>query len=1092
MRLKNSKTLLAIALMGITLSQMKAGVRHFVAFENILVQQDLISGTITDQTRKPVTGATVTNLRTNQSVTTDSSGNFSIDGTTGDQLEISHPSFGITTATVSQLTNFSITLGKKGDRINDRESLIDEVVVVGYGKQKKINLTGSVDQITAETLENRPVTNVAQALVGASPNLNLKMLDGKPTQSPAFNIRGTTSIGQGGNALVLVDGVEGDPRMLNPNDIESISVLKDAASASIYGARAAFGVVLITTKTAKKGRTSVSYGTSLSLLKPTTTPDLMTESYPWAKSFSDAWSRWNDNGNTPTAINKTLPFSPAYLEEIKRRWEDPSLPRIEINPTTGEYQYFYSTNWYKELIKDHWYAQNHDLVLSGGNEKAQFYLSGRYNGQDGMFRYNSDDYNMYNIRGKGNINLTDWFSIENNAEYSTTNYHQPLNVGEGSGIWRNMADEGHPLAPLLNPDGTLSFSAAYTVGDYYYGKNYRDRKQVFFKNRTAATAKFFDNALKLSGDFTFQNNTLETHQRRVPVPYSRFKGVIGYTGSNTNDIEERRARTDYIATNIYANYITSLMDVHNFNALAGFNYERSTYKNLTASRNGLIYSDADDINLAFGQSIVTNGGYQRWAIAGGFFRLNYDFDGRYLFEFNGRYDGSSKFPTKQQYAFFPSASVGWRIVKEPFWKVSPQAVSDLKLRASYGSLGNGNITPYAFTENFRIYQSDRILNGVRPQATSQPGVVPEGLTWETVTTGNVGLDLEALSKRLTFNVEMYRRWTKDMFTVGPTLPAVFGTTVPKGNYADMRTTGWEISLAWNDKFNVASNPFKYNFKFILSDYKSIITKYNNADKLLNDYYEGMTVGEIWGYKVEGLFRTQEEIANSPYQGNLPNTNTRKNYPGDLKFKNLDGDNVIYQGLNRVGNSGDKTIIGNSEPRYIFGVNLGADWNGFFVSSFFQGVMKQDWYPSPESRFWGQYNRPYNTYPTWHQDNMYREELQNFDAYLPRLVGYTAQGGRALGTPNDRYLQNAAYIRLRNLQVGYSLPEKWISKIHAQKITVYFSGENLWTWSPMYKWTRDTDVTSIYGSDPDLSGGTSGDGYNYPMLENYSLGLNINF
>ncbi|AZI21599.1 TonB-dependent receptor [Chryseobacterium taklimakanense] len=1090
MQFENSKTLLLMVLVGMSLPQMKAGVKHFVVNPNIIVKKDIISGTITDQTGKPVTGATVLNLRTQQTATSDSSGSFTIDGNVGDSLEISHLSYGSITVAVTRLTNFSVAFNKGQDKA--KESLIDEVVVVGYGRQKKVNLTGSVDQITAEALENRPVSNIAQALVGASPNLNLKMLDGKPTQSPAFNIRGTTSVGQGGSALVLIDGVEGDPRMLNPSDVESISVLKDAASASIYGARAAFGVVLITTKNAKKGRTSVNYSTSISYLQPTTTPELITESYPWSKGFNDAWSRWNDNGNTPTAINKTLPFSQAYLEEIKRRWENPSLPRIEINPATGEYQYFYSTNWYKELMKDHWYGQNHDLVLSGGGEKAQFYLSGRYNGQDGMFRYNSDDYNMYNIRGKGNINVTDWFSIENNSEYSTMNYHQPLNVGEGSGIWRNMADEGHPLAPLLNPDGTLSFSAAYTVGDYYYGKNYRDAQQKFLKNRTAATAKFFDNALTFKGDFTFQNNSFEFHQRRVPVPYSRFKGVIGYTGANTNDLEERRSHTDYIATNVYANYITSLMEVHNFNILAGFNYEKSTYKNLTASRNGLIFSDADDINLAFGQSISTIGGYQRWAVAGGFFRLNYDWDGRYLFEFNGRYDGSSKFPTDQQYAFFPSASIGWRIAKEPFWKVSSKAISDIKLRASYGSLGNGNISPYAFTENFGIRQSDRILNGIRPQITSQPGVVPIGLTWETVTTANAGLDLEALSRRLTFNFDIYRRWTKDMFTVGPTLPAVFGTTVPKGNYADMQTTGWELTLAWNDRFNLAHSPFKYDFKFILSDYTSTITKYNNADKVLTDYYEGMKVGEIWGYRTDGLFKSPEDVKNSPYQGNIPNTNTRKNYPGDLKFKDLDGDNVIYQGLNRVGNSGDKTIIGNSEPRYIFGVNLGAEWSGFFVSTFFQGVMRQHWYPAPESRFWGQYNRPYNSFPAWHEANMFREELQNYDAYLPRLVGYTAQGGRALGVANDRYLQNAAYIRLRNLQVGYSLPQKWISKIRAQKISLYFSGENLWTWSPMYKRTKDTDVTSIYGSDRDLSGGTSGDGYNYPMLRNMALGLNINF
>lgn len=970
---------------------------------------------------------------------------------------------------------------------------VDEVVVVGYGTQRKVNLTGAVDQIGPKVLENRPITNIAQGLVGASPNLNLRMLDGKPTQSPSFNVRGTTSIGQQGGALVLIDGVEADPRMLNPNDVESISVLKDAASASIYGARAAFGVVLITTKSAKKGKTSFSYNSNFSILTPTTMPDNITESYPWAKGFSDAWSAWNDSGSTPTAVNKTLPFSQAYLEEIKRRWEDPSLPRVDINPSTGEYEYYYSTDWYKELVKERLFGHNHNISVTGGSEKAAFLLSGRYNGQDGLFRYNSDDYEMYNTRAKGDVQVTNWLNIENNVEFSKMHYRQPVNVGEGSGIWRNMADEGHPLAPMLNPDGTLSFSAAYTVGDYYLGKNGADNSQRFLKNRTAATARFFDDALTIRGDFTFQSTDIESHQRRVQVPYSRFEGVKGYTGANTNDIQERRRTTDYIATNFYADYSKTLSEVHNINLLAGFNYERSVYKNLTARRNGIVYDEADDINLALGQSIVTNGGYQKWAIAGGFFRFNYDFQGRYLFEFNGRYDGSSKFPTDQQWAFFPSASAGWRISQEPFWKLSPKGLSDLKIRASYGSLGNGNINPYSFTENFNISQLGRIINGVRPQYTSQPGVIPAGLTWETVTTANGGLDFAALNNRLTFTGDIYRRWTSDMFTVGPTLPAIFGTTVPRGNYADLETTGWEVSVAYSDYFDMGGKPFNYDVKLIVADYTAKITKYNNVDKLLTDYYEGQRLGEIWGYRVEGLFRSEEEIANSPSQSNLQNTNTRKNYPGDLKFMNLDGDDIIYHGTNTVGDSGDKAIIGNSEPRYTYGFNLSGSWGGISLSAFIQGVMKQDWYPSAESRFWGQYNRPYNSYPSWHEDNMYREELGNYDAYLPRLVGYTAQGsGKVLTTPNDRFLQNVAFVRLRNLQIGYDLPARVLSSVGASKIAVFFSGENLWTWSPMYKWTKDTDVTNIYGSDRDLSSGTSGDGYNYPMLQNFSLGVNVNF
>jgi TonB-linked SusC/RagA family outer membrane protein len=970
---------------------------------------------------------------------------------------------------------------------------LSEVVVVGYGTQKKANLTGSVDQVGQEVLQNRPIPNLAQGLVGTVPNLNIKMLDGKPTQSPSFNIRGTTSIGQGGSALVLIDNVEGDPRMLNPNDIESISVLKDASSASIYGARAAYGVVLITTKSASSGKTSITYSANYSLKTPTEVPDNVTDSYPWAQGFSDAWSRWNDNGSTPTAVNKTISFSPAYLAEIKKRYENPSLPRVEVDPATGAYQYYYSTDWYKELYKSRLSTQDHNLALSGGTDKSSFYLSGRYNGQEGLFRYNSDDYRMYNMRAKGSIQLTSWLKIENNMEYSHMKYHQPMNVGEGSGIWRNIADEGHPLAPLLNPDGTLSFSAAYTVGDYYLGKSGVDNVQRFLRNRLAAKSEFFDKTLVLKADLTFQSNDISSQQNRVQVPYSRTKGVIGYTGTNTNDIQERRRTTQYLATNVYADYIKSFNASHNLGLLVGFNYERSIYSNLTAQRNGIVYADADDINLALGQSIVTTGGVQRWGIAGGFFRLNYNFKERYLLEVNGRYDGSSKFPTNQQWAFFPSASVGWRLSEEPFWKVSPNAFSNVKLRASYGSLGNGNINPYSFTENFSIRQSGRVINGIRPQFTDQPAVVPNGLTWETSTSGNVGLDISSLNNRLSLVADLYRRWTTDMFTAGPTVPAVFGTAVPKGNYADLRTTGWELSLNWADQFKLASKPFNYSLRFTLADYKAVITKFNNPDMILTDYYEGQRIGEIWGYRVEGLFKSAAEIAESPSQSNVPSTNTRKNYPGDLKFKNLDGDNVIYQGLNRVGNSGDKTIIGNSEPRFTYGMNLSGDWSGFFVSAFFQGVMKQDYYPSPEGRFWGQYNRPYNAYPRWQQDNIFREELGNFDAYLPRLVGYIAQGtGRALNVANDRYLQNAAYIRLRNLQVGYTIPQRVLSKIHARDLKVYLSAENIWTWSPMYKWTRDTDVTNIYGSDRDLSGGTSGDGYNYPMMRAISVGMSVNF
>lgn len=1063
-----------------------------IGIQSVAAQNRTVSGLVTDIQNTPLIGVNVIEKGTTNGTITDIDGVYSLPVSPEATLVFSYIGFVSQEIEVQGQTNLNVVL-------NEDTELLDEVVVVGYGTSRKVNLTGAVEQVTSEVFENRPVNNMTQALVGVIPNLNIQLTDGKPTQSPSYNIRGVTSIGQGGSALVLVDGVEGDPRMLNPNDIESVSVLKDAASASIYGARAAFGVVLITTKSASKGRTSLNYTGNFTSKRPTTVPDNIVDSYPWAKSFSDAWANWNDNGNTPTAINKTMAFSPAYLEEIKRRWEDPSLPRIDVNPVTGAYEYYYSTDWYKELYKDSFFAQDHNISMSGGNDFASFYLSGRYNGEDGLYKYNTDKYSMYNLRGRGNIQVFEWLNIDNNVEYSLMKYRQPINVGEGSNIWRNMADEGHPLAPLTNPDGTLSFPAAYTIGDRYLGKSGADLQQKVIKNKTALEATFFDKSLTLRADFTFQNTEYAHQQVRVQVPYSRYEGQIGYAGTNTNDLQERRHTTEYLATNVYANYLKSFAEKHNFEFLAGFNYEQSVYNNVTMTRNGIVYEDASDINLALGNNINTSGGYNKWRIAGNFFRVNYNFMERYLLELNGRYDGSSKFPSSQQWAFFPSVSAGWRLSEEPFWQVDHDAISNIKFRASYGSLGNGSINPYTFTENFGISQSGRILGDSRPQRTSQPGVIPNTLTWETAITGNVGIDVNALRNRLTFTGDIYKRWTDDMYTVGPSVPSIFGTGVPKGNYGAMETTGWELSLSWMDQFIVGGKPLNYNLRATLADSKSVITDYYNPDKNLTDYYVGQTIGEIWGYRVEGLFQSDEEIANSPSQANIQAHNTRKNYVGDLKFKNLDGDDVIHHGLNRADDSGDKTIIGNRSPRFVYGFNMGADWNRFFFSAFFQGVGKQQWYPSTESRFWGQYNRPYNPYPRWQEDQQFRPELQNFDAYLPTLSGYTASSGsRQLGMPNDRYLQNVAFIRLKTLNIGYTLPESISSKIHANNISVYLSGENLWTWSPLYNITRDTDVTGIWGAGTQLTGlesdntRTDGDGYGYPTLQSLSLGLSINF
>ncbi|MGE9313545.1 SusC/RagA family TonB-linked outer membrane protein [Niabella sp. CJ426] len=975
---------------------------------------------------------------------------------------------------------------------------LDEVIVVGYGTQKRVNATGAVDQITSKSLENRPITNLTQGLQGMLPNLNLKMMDGKPTQSPRYNIRGTTSIGQGGSALVLIDGFEGDPSLLNPNDIETVSILKDAASAAIYGARGVFGVVLITTKKGVKGRTNVSYNTNYALKSPVTRPDFVTDGYTWAKMFAEAFV--NGDGAFPQNANKTQKFSQAYLDEFKRRAESGQpYNTIEINPTTGEYTYYGSTDYYAELYKNNTAAFENNISVSGGSDKATFLVSGRLLKQDGLFRYNSDDYGMKNIRARGTIQVFPWLSIENNTDYSIMNYHNPINVGEGGGIWRNIADEGKPTMPIFNPDGSLTFAAAYTVGDFIYGKNGIDTRNEVFRNITGLRSQFFNNKFRVNADFTFRNTDNNREQKRVQVPYSNFKGVTAYIGTTTNDLLSDLRETRYWATNIYAEYENHFGDNHYLKAMAGYNYEQSTYNRTSVQRNGIIFEDANDLNLALGQAITTGGGYEQWAILGGFSRLNYSFKDRYLVEVNARYDGSSKFPANQRYGFFPSVSAGWRINKESFWNVSQKAISDLKIRASYGALGNGNIASYAFQEVFNISQSGVILNGTRPQTTRNPNVIPDGLTWETSTTSNIGLDLTTLSGKLTFMGDAYVRKTTDMFTTALTPPAVFGVAqneLPKGNFADLTTRGWEASLTWNDQFGNSEKPFRYNVRLMLSDNKTKIDRYNNPDKLLSDYYEGQTLGEIWGYETEGFFIDEADIASHAKQNpQMRASPTGLWFPGDIKLRDLNGDGLINIGENKVGNSGDRRIIGNSAPRYMYGINLGADWNNIFFSVFFQGVGKQQWYPSTETEmFWGQYNRPYNNIPTFHLGNMWTPE--NTDAYFPRTMSRAASSNtnRTLGVAQTRYLQNVAYIRMKNIQIGYNLPSHWINRIGARTLRVFFSGENLFTYSPMYKIVKNTiDVENAVASDQDLNpNSTNGDGYNYPMLKSFSFGLNVGF
>lgn len=965
---------------------------------------------------------------------------------------------------------------------------LGEVVVVGYGTQKKVNLTGAVDQVSSEVLENRPLTNLTKGLQGVIPNLNIRMIDGKPTRGADYNIRGATSIGAGGSALILIDGVPGDPNMVNPNDVESISVLKDAASAAIYGARGSFGVILITTKKPAREKNSFTYAANYSLNERTIKPKMVTDGYNWAKVFDEAYFSWFDYNQHPQKANSVFLFSLDYLDELKKRHDDPTLSKYGINSTNGEYVYYGSTDWLKELYADRNPSTEHSLSFSGSSKNVDYYISGRYFSQKGVFRYNPDNFKNYNLRARGSVQALYWLKIENDFTFSKMDYFMPiLNHPSNTPVWRRISDEAFPIAMLRNPDGTLTENAAIVFGSFISGNNYSDQTKTQVRNMSRFTAKFFNNKLRFSGDFTFgQINDVET-RLYTPVPYSKKPDVFQERGESK--MNESDDKSSYLAANIFSEYEKNFGD-HYFKGLVGYNYEHSLLKSRFIQRDGLINPNLPDFSLMNGQNFLIRGGGSEWKTMGGFFRFNYNFRQKYLVEFNGRYDGTSKFPENEQFGFFPSASVGWRMSREKFWNLPASTISDLKFRASYGSLGNGNISPYQFLETMSVNQLGMVLGGSRPDYTRNPNVIPYGLTWEKATSINLGVDISFLNNRLTTNFDWYTRNTTDMFTVGLPLPSVFGAAVPKGNYADLETKGWELSVGWNDQLR-SSKPFRYGVRFILSDNVSTITKFNNPLGLITTYYEGMRLGDIWGFETEGFFTDETDIAKHADQSFVRVAAANKLLPGDIKFRDLNNDGVINQGKNTLEDPGDQKVIGNSLPRYQYSFIANAEWNNFFFSVFFQGVGKRDFWPGTDnSLIWGPYNRPYSWHPEDVVNNIWSPE--NPDTYFPRLRGYTALNSRAqLTLPQSRYLQNVAYIRLKNLSFGYTLPKTIVSKAGMEQVKLYFTGQNLWTYSPMYKIIKTMDPEVIEGADPELNRG-AGNGMAYPMMKTFTFGINITF
>ena len=1043
-----------------------------------ITQQDgVCKGVVKDNQGETVIGASVVVKGSTNGTITGLDGDFTLDNVKrGDVIQISYIGY-VSQEVVWQGTPLNITL-------KEDSQTLEEVVVVGFGSQKKANLTGSVSQVKMDdVLGERPVTNVKNALQGSMPGL---MVSGgaSPGEAKSFNIRGTVSI-NGMNPLVLIDNVEGDIDLLNPEDIESVTVLKDAASSAIYGARAAAGVILITTKKAKKGEKfnlnyNANFGFQTSINSPKQASlDEYLRAYQ-AAGFSETY--YAGNGS----VSKWREYLAGYKENPA------AYPTVGDGIYIGEdgAPYYLNDKDVYKAFQETSFMQTHNLTANGGTEKLRYRLSAGLTKEDGPLIESKETYMRKNISSFISADITDWLTQEADFRYTVADRSEPMGSGDGiycmnhisfypSGMMPGSVNTsvGKDL-PLITPENQIRYNNPYLTDT--------DNTRIYLRTIMRPIK-----GLELVGEYTYDRKNWQKSYYAKKWEYTTEQ--LGSNNSVTSDyLFKSEDHEDYNALNLYGTYNFSIKEDHMFKVMAGFNQERKQNSWISVQTHDMIAPSAPSFTSATGKIIPQNS-YSDYAIRGAFYRINYNYKDRYLFEANGRYDGSSKFPKDDRFGFFPSFSVGWNIARESWMEKALDYVSDLKLRASWGQIGNQNIGNYGYYSTMQPVGNSNywLKDGEFITYISTPGLVSNSFTWETVETLDIGFDASMFNSRLQVTFDWYQRTTRDMLIAGIQLPAVVGTSAPMRNAADMRTRGWEIAVNWRDQIG----DWKYNVGFNLYDYKSKITKYsNNEDKLLSqNYYEGKTLGEIWGYVSDGFYTIDDFDGPGTWQlkdgvASLDGYNPR---PGDEKFVNLNDDrgtNEINSGLNTVDSPGDQKVIGNSTPRYNFGVNLGVSYKGFSLSAILQGTAKRDVWIGGMSLFpFGGSAKAY--YPVFYNQTDYWEPMgscdgqytendreywvaKNPDASLYRLYSNMQNHG-SNQRASTKYLQNGAYMRLKNITLAYTFPKALISKVSLSALKVFVSAENLATISSLPK-----------GYDPErLSWG-------YPFYRTLSFGLNV--
>jgi TonB-linked SusC/RagA family outer membrane protein len=1011
-------------------------------------QQTKITGTVTDSkdgAKLPFVNISVEGTGTGTS--SDPDGKYSIE-VPANTLELTYSFVGYVTQKVRINGKTTIDVQMAADL-----KVLDDVVVVGYGTQKKVNLSGAVDAVNSKNIENRSVANTSQALQGLSPNLNLSVGNsgGEMGSRMIMNIRGMGSI-NGGSPYVLVDGMEQDINNLNPNDIENISVLKDAASASIYGARAAFGVVLITTKKGRNNGFSVNYSNNYSFAAPTIVPHSV-----GSREFSKYLNIAAENDGNPPLFQKViLDYMEMYLSGEIDYWTVPY-------PLAPQYWLlnqgsWANTDWYTVNYKK-WVPNNiHNLSISGGDTRTQYYVSGSVFNQEGLMNFGEDNYGRNTINSKLNTKLFDWFRFNFTSKFSTTNIERPSY--DKNLMYDRLARQWPTNAPYF-PNNTPNYEAVQIWLEQ--GGKYNEKNNEF-----SVIPGIELEPLKgwiIYSNLRWRMNNWGSTNHEAKVVGELADGTQGYLRAENNYAVTAFA-SYYVSPNIYSTF-TRKIDRHEFTVMAGYEQELLKYQSSFAKRYDLVTDEVPSLQTATGRQ-EASGQIGHSSTQSYFGRLNYSYNQKYLFEFSIRQDGSSRFPTGYRWGTFPSGSAAYIISKESFWASIENYINTLKIRASYGSLGNQNVENYLYVERLPIYTNlAYIMGNERPNYVGMAELISPGLTWEKVNTKNIGLDAGFLKNRLTSSFDYFIRNTYDMLGPAESLPAVLGTPVPKSNNATLQTKGFELTLEWKDRIN----KFDYGVRVLLSDAVSTVTKYYNPQKLLSGtFYEGMELGEIWGFTTEGLFSSDSE-AQSVDQSYFSADVLRA---GDVHYKDMNNDEKIDIGRNTVADHGDKSIIGNSTPRYAYSFIMNAAWKGFDFSMLWQGIAKRDlWLNSPI--FWGAGGIYWLTALDEHMDYWTEE---NTDAYWPRP--YMDKGGKNKQV-QTRYLQDAAYLRLKNAQLGYTLPSSLTKKVYIQNFRIYMSGENLLTF------------TKLMGAfDPEATQGERGNGYIYPLQMVLSGGVSITF